>query len=112
MRDPRERPVDVRLLPMFDPWVNELPRRVDQLLPLDRHDAVHRVAGWVSAVVVIDGRVAGTWEIVGGAGGGGTIEVTPFGPWRGGARAELVAEADRIAAYLDRQQAISYGSRD
>ena len=90
----------VRLLPGFDAWVNDLPRRVDALLPVDRHDHVHRVAGWVSPVVVVDGRVAGTWELTSGRRGG--IEVTPFGRWRSGARKELAAEADRIAAFLDR----------
>jgi hypothetical protein len=100
----------VRLLPMFDPWVNELPRQVDWLLPIDRHDAVHRVAGWVSAVVLVDGRVAGTWEIAGGAKARGTIQVTPFGGWRGGVRKELAPEVDRIAAYLDRPLALRIGS--
>jgi hypothetical protein len=92
----------VRLLPMFDPWVNELPRQVDQLLPTERHDAVHRTAGWVSAVVLVDGRVGGTWEIESGKGGAGTVVVEPFYPWRGGAARELKAEVDRIAAYFDR----------
>ncbi len=100
----------VRLLPMFDPWVNELPRHVEWLLPIDRHDAVHRVAGWVSAVILVDGRVAGTWEIAGGARGSGAIEVTPFGRWRGGVRKELAPEVDRIAAYLDRPLALRVGA--
>jgi Winged helix DNA-binding domain len=92
----------VRLLPMFDPWVNELPRQVDWLLPVDRHHAVHRAAGWVSAVVLIDGRIAGTWEIEAGKEGAGTVAVQPFFAWRDGARKELATEVDRIAAYLDR----------
>jgi hypothetical protein len=101
----------VRLLPMFDPWVNELPRRVDWLLPVERHDAAHRVAGWVSAVVLVDGRIAGTWELMGGT-RGGTIEVTPFGRLRSGVRPELTAEGDRIAAYLDRPLTIEIGKPD
>jgi hypothetical protein len=92
--------VGVRLLPGFDAYVNDLPRRVDAVLPVDRHDDVHRVAGWVSPVVIVDGRVAGTWELANGKRGG--IEVTPFGKWRSGARKELAAESDRIAAFLDR----------
>jgi hypothetical protein len=100
-------PVGVRLLPNFDAYVNDLPRRVDALLPVEHHDRVHRVAGWVSPVVIVDGRVAGTWEIGGGKKGG--VEVIPFGPWRGGARQELAAEVDRIAAFLDRPLTISVG---
>ena len=99
----------VRLLPMFDPWVNELPRQVDQLLPTERHDAVHRTAGWVSAVVLVDGRIGGMWEIESGKGGAGTVVVEPFYRWRGGAARELAAEVDRIAAYLDRPLSTSIG---
>jgi hypothetical protein len=101
----------VRLVPGFDPFTNELPRRVDAVLPDRHHDRVHRTAGWVSPIVVVDGRVAGTWVIAGGARGGvrngGTIEVSRFGRWRGGVRTELAAEVDRIAAFLDRPLAIT-----
>lgn len=95
----------VRLLPGFDAYVNDLPRRVDALMPVDRHEAVHRVAGWVSPVVIVDGRVAGTWELATGKRGG--ISVRPFSRWRDGVRKELAAEADRIAAFLDRPLRVS-----
>jgi hypothetical protein len=98
-------PTGVRLLPGFDPFVNELPRRTDALLPVAHHTLVHRTAGWVSPVVLVDGRVAGTWEI--GAGAKGKLEVQPFSRLRGGARDELAVEADRIAAFLDRPLAVS-----
>jgi hypothetical protein len=92
----------LRLLPGFDPFTNELPRRVDTVLDAANHDRVHRTAGWVTPIVVIDGRIAGTWEIENGKGGASRVVVQPFGRWRGGARQELVAEVDRIAAFLDR----------
>jgi len=98
----------VRLLPGFDAYVNDLPRRVDALMPVDRHADVHRVAGWVSPVVIVDGRVAGTWELASGKRGG--IAIQPFSRWRGGARQELAAEADRIAAFLDRPLPVSIES--
>jgi hypothetical protein len=91
-----------RLLPGFDPFTNELPRRVDSVLTPADHDAVHRTAGWVTPIVVIDGRVAGTWEIENGKRGSGKVVVQPFGGWRGSVRKELEYEADRIAAFLDR----------
>jgi hypothetical protein len=97
----------VRLLPGFDAYVNDLPRRVDALMPVARHEAVHRVAGWVSPVVILDGRVAGTWELASGKRGG--ISVHAFGRWRPGARKELEVEADRIAAFLDRPLAVEFG---
>jgi len=99
----------VRLLPGFDAYVNDLPRRVDALMPVDRHADVHRVAGWVSPVVIVDGRVAGTWELASGKRGG--ISVQPFSRWRGGARKELEVEADRISAFLDRPLSVSIASR-
>jgi hypothetical protein len=91
----------VRLLPGFDPFTNELPRRVESVLPERRHELVHRTAGWVTPIVIVDGRVAGTWEIAGGS-AAGTVEVVPWGRWRGGARKELAAEVERVAAFLDR----------
>ena len=76
--------------------------RSDKVLGDAHHDRVHRTAGWVTPIVVIDGRIGGTWEIENGKGGAGKVVVQPFGRWRGGARKELVAEVDRIASFLDR----------
>jgi Winged helix DNA-binding domain len=98
-----------RLLPGFDPFTNELPRRVDSVLSPADHDAVHRTAGWVTPVVVIDGRIGGTWEIENVKAGVGTVVVRPFQRWRSGARRELEAEAERIAAFLDRRLALAVG---
>jgi hypothetical protein len=50
----------VALLPGFDPYLMGHESR-DHLF--DRHHApkVSRIAGWISAVVLVDGRVEGTW---------------------------------------------------
>jgi hypothetical protein len=95
----------VRLLPGFDPFTNELPRRVDSILPVAHHDRVYRTAGWVTPLVLIDGRIAGTWEI--GGGRKGAVEVTPWARWRGGADSELADEIERIAAFLDRALSVN-----
>jgi hypothetical protein len=92
----------VRLVPGFDPFTNELPRRVEAVLGDSHHALVHRTAGWVTPIVVVDGRIAGTWEIENGTAGAGVVVVRPFGRWRGGVRPELTPEVDRIAAFLDR----------
>jgi hypothetical protein len=102
----------VRLVPGFDPFTNELPRRVDAVLPDLHHERVHRTAGWVSPVVIVDGRVAGTWELENGKSGSGTVVMRPFGRWRGGVRRELSPEVDRIGAFLDRPLAVEVTSRD
>jgi hypothetical protein len=97
----------VRLLPGFDPYVNELPRRTDELLPIVHHDRIYRTAGWVTPVIVIDGSVGGTWELTTAKRGG--IAVQPLGSWRGGVHRELRAEADRLAAFLDRPLEVTVG---
>ena len=93
---------EARLLPGFDPFTNELPRRIEGVLDAANHDRVHRTAGWVTPIVMIDGRVTGTWELANGKAGAGVVAVRPFGRWRGGGRKELKPEVDRIAAFLDR----------
>lgn len=66
----------VQLLPSFDPY---LMGHDDRGHMLDReHSArVSRVAGWISAVVLVDGRVEGTWTHTTK---GGALEITlnPF----------------------------------
>ncbi|HET9613604.1 MAG TPA: crosslink repair DNA glycosylase YcaQ family protein, partial [Candidatus Limnocylindrales bacterium] len=49
----------VRLLPGFDPFTNELPRRTESVLPVAHHDDVYRTAGWVTPLVLVDGRIGG-----------------------------------------------------
>jgi hypothetical protein len=96
----------LRLLPGFDPFTNELPRHVDAVLDDRLHDRVHRTAGWVTPIVVLDGRVGGTWEIENGSHGTGRVAVTPFGRWRGGARQALSADVDRLALFAARSLSV------
>jgi hypothetical protein len=91
----------VRLLPGFDPFTNELPRRVESVLPVAHHEDVYRTAGWVTPLVLVDGRIGGTWEI-GGAAKRGVVTVTRWSSWTRAARPELDAEIDRVAAFLGR----------
>jgi hypothetical protein len=55
----------------------------------------------VTPVVIVSGRVGGTWEIENGKGGAGTVVVQPFGA-KPIARRALTNEVERIAAFLDR----------
>jgi hypothetical protein len=93
-----EPPAGVRLLPGFDPYVNDLPRRVDALLPVDRHELVYRTAGWITPVVLVDGRVAGTWELDAKNG----IAIQPFAAWPKTIERGIADEVDRLASFLDR----------
>jgi hypothetical protein len=52
----------VRLLPGFDPYtVGALPH-LDRLLPGPLRARVSRTAGWISPVLLVDGRIAGVWK--------------------------------------------------
>jgi DNA glycosylase AlkZ-like len=95
----------VRLLPAFDPFINELPRRTESVLPVAHHDDVYRTAGWVTPLVLVDGRVGGTWQL-GGSAKRPVVDVVRWSSWERPARPELEAEVNRIAAFLDKPLAI------
>ncbi|MGP4097344.1 winged helix DNA-binding domain-containing protein [Nonomuraea sp. KM90] len=57
---------EVHLLPGFDQFVLAAPRGLAPLLPPELRPKVSRQAGWISPVVVHEGRVAGVWEAKGG----------------------------------------------
>jgi hypothetical protein len=85
------RPDGVHLLPMFDAYTIAATRHVEPLLaPGGAREAIYRPQGWVSAVVVVDGRFAGTWSRT-----NGRIDVEPFGRLP---RKAVDAEIERIQA--------------
>ncbi|HYJ76324.1 MAG TPA: winged helix DNA-binding domain-containing protein [Kineosporiaceae bacterium] len=60
----RARPSDaVRLLPAFDPWVLGPGTADPHLLDPARRSEVSRAAGWIAPVVLVGGRIAGTWDV-------------------------------------------------
>ena len=67
----------VQLLPLFDPYLMGYATR-DHLVDGANAARVSRTAGWISAVVLVEGRVAGTWTHV-LANGRLRIDVEPFG---------------------------------
>ena len=91
----------VRLLPAFDQYVVAASHHAARLLPSpDLRGRVYRPQGWLSPVLLVDGRMEGVWrhEVK-----GSRVEVTiqPFirpQPWVRRAAAE---EAERLAAFLD-----------
>lgn len=67
----------VHLLPGFDPYVLAPLSHRAHTIPEGRVDAVSRTAGWISPVLLVDGRVAGTWE-PSASGDTTTFTITPF----------------------------------
>ena len=90
----------VRLLPAFDPYVIAASHHADQLLPGIPRSRVYRPQGWISPVLLVNGRIDGIWrhaitrsriEIV----------IEPFVKLSGWARRAAGEEADRLAAFLE-----------
>jgi hypothetical protein len=101
VREARERPAEhsVRLLPAFDQYVVGASWHAVHLLRGNLRSRVYRPQGWISPVLLVDGRMDGTWrhEIK-----GSRVEVTiePFGKIPVWVRRAAAHEAERLAAYL------------
>jgi len=55
----------VRLLGGFDQYVLGPGTNDEALLPKEHRATVSRTAGWISPIVVVDGRIAGVWNVAG-----------------------------------------------
>jgi hypothetical protein len=90
----------VRLLPAFDHYVVAAPRNTDAILAAEQRARVYRPQGWLSPVLLVDGRMAGVWSHE-AAGGRVVVTVEPFARVRRDVRAGVEAETDRLAAFLE-----------
>jgi len=63
----------VRLLGGFDQYILGPGTNDETLLPKQHRAAVSRTSGWISPIVLVDGRIAGVWEIL-----DHEVVVTPF----------------------------------
>ena len=52
----------VRLLPAFDHYVVAAPRNQEAVLPGALKGRVYRPQGWLSPVLLVDGRMEGVWR--------------------------------------------------
>jgi hypothetical protein len=98
----------VRLLPMFDAYVYGL-LNYDTLLPSAFRRVVFRPQGWISAVVLVEGRIGGVWEY--------TIKtsrtivtVRMFAPPTAEVREAIVAEAERLNDFLDTKVMVEFAA--
>jgi hypothetical protein len=89
----------VRLLPAFDQYVVTATRQAAHFLPGPFRDRIYRPQGWLSPVLLVDGRMDGVWrhELRGRA-----VQVTiePFAGLSSRTRRAVEAEAERVAAFL------------
>jgi hypothetical protein len=88
----------VQLLPSFDPYVMGHSSR-DHIVAAAHLAKVSRTAGWISAVVLVDGSVAGTWTHQ-GAKGTLLVTVDPFERLAAKTIAEVRRRAESLAETL------------
>ena len=97
----------VRLLGGFDHYVVAAPRDAEAVLPAPLRDRVYRAQGWLSPVLLVDGRIAGVWthELRRGR---VMIDVEPFGRAGRDVTAGAEAEAERLAAFLGGELSLAW----
>lgn len=98
-------PRAARLLPAFDPWVVGASRTDDAVVDPAHRARVYRAQGWLSPVLLVDGRIAGVWRHSSKA-RHLVVELEPFGRLPAWARDELEAEAARLAAFFEQDLAL------
>jgi Winged helix DNA-binding domain len=97
----------VRLLPMFDVYVLTQSRNFEPLLAREHKGKVFRPAAWVSAVVLVDGKIEGVWEYETRK-DQTLVKVRMFTTTAEKARREIEAEAERLEGFLDTKVAVEF----
>lgn len=90
-----------RLLPAFDPWVAGASRAEPAAREPRYKERVFRPQGWISPVLLVDGRITGVWGYT-RRGRSLRVDVEPFGNLPAWVREPIEAEAERLAAFFDR----------
>ena len=97
----------VRLLPGFDMWVIGAARDAAALLDPGEKNRVYRNQGWISPVLLVNGRMDGVWKHE-RKGRRLTVTIEPFGKLPKWARKEAEAEAERLRAFLGGELELSW----
>jgi hypothetical protein len=88
----------VRLLPYFDAYLLGHRER-GHLVPRGKLKTIYRTQGWVTPVVLVDGRVAATWSLMREE-GRLRIDVAPFAALPRSVRSAIRGEAHDLARFL------------
>jgi hypothetical protein len=102
-------PKAVRLLPQFDAYTLGVSRDCDPVLPREHRGRVYRPQGWIAAVVLVDGRMAGTWTYE-GRGPKIELNVEMFAGPTAAVKRGVVAEAKRLAEFLEAEVSVAFGT--
>src|SRR5258708_7099997 len=91
--------LNVRLLPGFDPYL--LAHAVkDHLVEPANYKQVYRNQGWISAVILVNGKIAGVWSY-GARRGRTAVDIRPFKKLSPAMRAKIGDEAASLARFMD-----------
>ena len=71
----------------------------ERLVALSFRDRVYRAQGWISPVLLVDGRIQGLWRHE-RKGTNVAVTVEPFSELRGRVRDGAETEAERLASFL------------
>jgi len=99
---------NVSLLPAFDLYVVAAPRDAGPVLDAHHKQRVYRAQGWLSPVLLVDGRIEGVWrhELKRDR---LTVQLEPFGDIGRAVREGAEAEAQRLAEFFGAQLELSFG---
>jgi hypothetical protein len=89
----------VALLPGFDQYVVAAPREGSPVLAAEHKARVYRPQGWLSPVLLVDGRIEGVWRHERSA-GTLVVAIEPFDDPGEHVRAGAEAQARRLLAYF------------
>lgn len=98
----------VRLLPAFDQYVIGASRDPSGILAEIFRDRVYRPQGWVSPVLLVDGRMEGVWRHE-RKGSRLEVRIEPFETLPGWARRAAEQEAERLARFVGAALEVTWG---
>jgi uncharacterized protein YcaQ len=98
---------NVRLLPMFDPYVIAVARHSASIMPEAFKGKVYRPQGWISAAVLVGGRIEGVWDTAKKR-SQTTVTVEMFAPPTERVKQSIDAEAERLSKFLASDVAVTY----
>ena len=101
----------VALLPAFDAYVVAAPRDDSPVLAARHKARVYRPQGWLSPVLLVDGRIAGVWRHECRA-GRVRVAIEPFDAVGDAVRAGAEREAWRLADHLGGELELAWSTPD
>jgi hypothetical protein len=95
-----QRCTSVRLLPAFDQYVIAASPHVQNLISGGHRKDIFRPQGWISPVLLVDGRIDGIWSYR-RDGRRLAVQIRPFVRLTRRVKREVEVEAQRLAKFLD-----------